>query len=156
MLRGWLSLSRNDPSLDYNGFLAEPVRITSKNPIPVAQLVQSHLSFCSQASLHVANTQFPPIPTEIPQGTSKSPLFKAIISYEDGYHIPDEIYEDQDLDKYSQTATVLVVRTREESELSAPINFDQIKGYFLPLKRDDPISEGISSDDNSFPYAAGR
>ncbi len=48
-------------------------------------------------------------------------------------------------DEYSQKQSVLVVRTNEESTLSAPIDFAQIKSLSLPLARDDILACGVEA-----------
>jgi hypothetical protein len=73
------------------------------------------------------------------------PLCRAIILILD--ELDQDVEEDEDrrvsLDEYSQAQSVLMVRTGDESHLSATISFEQIKAQTLPLRRDDWILEGI-------------
>lgn len=47
------------------------------------------------------------------------------------------------LDEYSQAQSVLMIRTGDESHLSALITLEKIKAQTLPLRRDDCALEGI-------------
>lgn len=139
----------NEPNIEFGHFFADPVRITSNGPNTVVEIVRSHKLLCNQAS-HLLNRlrrgeDIYPYCTPSAKSHKLLPLCRAIILVLD--ELDQDVEGDEDgcvsLDKYSQAQSVFMVQTGNESHLSPPMTFEQIKVKTPPLRRDDWILEDI-------------
>jgi hypothetical protein len=136
----WFLHYNNEPTIEFGHFFADPVLITSNGPKTVVEIVRSHKLLCDQACQLLDQLGRGDILSD--KNYKLLPLCRAILD-----ELDQDVEEDEDgrvsLDEYSQAQSVLMVRTGDESHLSAPITFEQIKAQTLPLRRDDCILEGI-------------
>jgi hypothetical protein len=115
----------------------------------MADIVRSHKSLCDQASRLLTSLERGEKPSPYCKLTTQThkllPLCRATILVLD--ELDEDVEEDEDgrisLDEYSQAQSVLMVRTGDESHLSAPITFEHIRKQAFRLKRDDCDLEGI-------------
>ena len=134
------------PDIKFGHFFASPVRIADDGPKTIPEMLEAHKAFCLRASslLHqiyigeASESWMGPWPS--PQHYSVLPLCQVIIVVLDsGAELA--LARDSDgsisLDKVSQRETMLMIRTGDESRLSAPISFESISAQTVPLARSD-------------------
>ncbi|KAL9016108.1 MAG: hypothetical protein Q9185_006519 [Variospora sp. 1 TL-2023] len=147
------SYPENRPDMEYGHFLANPVRITASGPTTVSGILEAHRSLYSQASALLAKFQadaglYPYGASafhDIFKHCSVTPLYPAIVLVVDRMvSKPDQASNTSSdgyirLGKIAQLQSVLMVRTGQEEQLSAPISFASIRDRSLPLDRADTI-----------------
>jgi hypothetical protein len=123
----WFLHYNSEPNIEFGHFFADPVLITSNGPKTVVEIVRSHKLLCDQACQLLDQLGRGDILSD--KNYKLLPLCRAIILILD--ELDQDVEEDEDgrvsLDEYSQAQSVLMVRTGDESHLSAPITFEQIK-----------------------------
>lgn len=147
----WFLHYDNDPNFEFGRFFADPVRITFTNPQGLGNIVRSHKALCQQASQLLAINDRDEDPKADRYCTTKThkllSLWTATVLILDELADYDDIEEDEDgrisLDQYSQVQSVLMVRAGDESHLSAPITFENIKKQEFQLKRDNCDLESV-------------
>jgi hypothetical protein len=133
----WFHLHDDKPDLDYGRFFANPVKITPGGPTTVAGILEAHRSLCELSTFilsrvksenlrhHIFHSLMYTYKYNIPD------LFRAVIIVHDEHISYDkcEVTESGKLlvDDFLEKQSVLLVRTGDESGLSAPISFDGLK-----------------------------
>jgi hypothetical protein len=124
-------------------FFGKAIRITSDGPATIPDIIQAHLSLCEQNSWcssicgHEGQSSF-----RVP------PLFRAIIvilEHRDQSLCPGLTRKSTTLDYLLLNRSILLVRTGEESELSAPISFESLEPITATTTRPCPISSKASN-----------
>ncbi len=139
----WFRYYNNDPDFNFKHFFANPVQITSTGPTTIADICETHKCLCDQATALLDTVRrgedreghLDDLPSRFPQNHHLLPLCRAILIIFDT--ISPTGSADVLLDKESQRQNVLIVRTKDEDGLSAPINFNAIRSQSLPLARSD-------------------
>lgn len=128
-----------DPDFSFGHFFANPIQITSTGPTKIADVCKPYRSVCDRASSFsdmvrrgedgkARNYRLLPLCRAILKVLVEiSPIFGARIS----------------LGTEVQRQIVLLLRTRDEDGLSAPIKFDATRSQSLPQARSD-INAGHS------------
>ncbi|KAI4287463.1 MAG: hypothetical protein L6R35_003278 [Caloplaca aegaea] len=149
------SYPENRPDMEYGHFLANPVRITATGPTTVSGILEAHRSLYSQASALLAKFQadaglYPYGASafhDIFKHCSVTPLYPAIVLVVDRMVNKSDQASNTSSDGYirlgkiAQLQSVLMVRTGQEEQLSAPISFASIRDRSLPLDRPDTIGQ---------------
>ncbi|MCJ1344703.1 hypothetical protein MMC31_002906 [Peltigera leucophlebia] len=132
----WFRSHDNLPNLDFGHFFAGPVRILSTGPKSIGKIARG------EANL-VAGQPWPD-----PQSYKLLSTCRAIITVLDNFGAD----ANADFDGYvrlgreSHRRSLLLVRTGDESHLSAPLSFEKIRAESLPLDRSEIISnDGIDA-----------
>lgn len=139
------------PNIEFDHFLANPVRITPEGPQTEAEVVEAHRSLCTQASSLAGQVNdrardwaFDIRPTNSPYYTLL-PLYRAVVIIIDRYEA--NIARDPDgllnLRKMASSQTVLVVRTGDEEGLSAPIRLSKLGAEPFRPQRSDVTSQEL-------------
>ena len=141
----WFRYYHGLPNIEQHHFFACPVRISSTGPTTIAGVVQAHESLCGQAiSLleKIALGETRPLwrrPWPDPNHYKFFPLCRALIIILNDYEMSEDDEEPDgiiSLDKLSHRLKVLMVRTGDESGLSAPISFESIRSKGASLHTD--------------------
>ena len=142
--REWSQYYDLQQNIEFEHYIANPVRITSNGPSTIRGVLKAHHSLSTQAcdlmtksrqdNRLVSNR----LTTEL-QRYDIHPLYKAIILLIDRYEIDfqSDLVELFRLEDEAQQQTVLIVRSGSEAGLSAPISFDSLRAKSLPLDRSD-------------------
>lgn len=140
----------NRPNFDHGHFLANPIRITSAGPTTVSEVLEAHWFLCAQTStlLTQAHAKANELTALYAQyiDYSLNPLYPAIILIMDWVHnSAKSISTPADgflrLRQFAQLQTILLVRTGDDEQLSAPISFESLKDQSLPLDRSDATGQ---------------
>ena len=143
--KSWLRYYNDELNIEFGHFFASPVRITSTGPTSVLGVLKAHKSLCEQVSSTLRKVgqsepgyTYPP-PWPKPQYYKLLPLCRAVIVLLDKLGPEPDLDSDGfiNLDVCLQQQTVLLIRTGDESGLSAPITFESIIAQSLPLARCD-------------------
>jgi hypothetical protein len=152
IFKEWFNYNNNEPNIEFGNFFAHLVRVYPTGPTTVQGIVKVHKTLCNGAALLFeridrgeANEIFPNggYRWRQPQNYNLKPTYRAIITIMDRYV---DHGQERDLDlmpinleEHSKKQTVWLVRTGDESHLSAPINFEALRanGLCLPLARTD-------------------
>ncbi len=140
----WFRCHDGDPNIEFGHFFANPVQILSAGPKTVVSILEAHKSLCNQAASLLIK-----IDCDKPEGM---PIDSGLLHWPNSQHykllprcraiiiIIDQLNLDTGSDsnsvilhEQSQRQSVLMVRTGDESHLSAPISFESIKADCLPL-----------------------
>ncbi|KAK0103742.1 hypothetical protein ONS95_005748 [Cadophora gregata] len=141
----WFAATGQEPDFLLDPFFATPIFIDPKTAETVPEIVQAHQNI--YAGLHGMQER---LRTGHPGHRFKSdprhfrvlPLCGALIAVfdeykwvvvekrDDGFRHCEELVEKQ---------SILLVRTGREEELSAPISFESLKPYVLPLSRNEDM-----------------
>lgn len=125
--------------------------MTSQGPKTIAGICETHKCLCDRATALLDTVRrgedreghLDDLLSRYPRNHNLLPLCRAILI------VFDEISPigsaDILLDKESQRQNVLIIRTKDEDGLSAPIHFDAIRSQSLPLARS-AISTDHSAD----------
>ena len=143
--REWFRCHDNQPRMDFELFFANPVRITSTGPTTISDILEAHKYFYNQTSSLLEKTRRDEIDEPHssfwpdPRNFKLLPVCRALIMILD--ELSPSTGPDPDgfisLDNELQRQSVLMVRTGEESHLSEPISFENVKEEALPLARPD-------------------
>ena len=147
----WSRYHDDDPNIEFGHFFANLVRVTSTGPTTTTGILEAHKYFCDQASSLLSEISrgeacdVYPYRWPNPQHYRLLPLCRAIIVILDELFNLDNLVPDIDkdvdgfalYDKVSHKQNVIMVRTGDESCLSAPISFESISAQCLPLDRSD-------------------
>lgn len=136
--KDWFRYHADNPDFGYRRFFACPIQIFSTGPKTIADICEAHKSSCNrvaslsdnggQGKAHLHDMQSP-------QDHKLLPLCQAVLIVLDK-RCPNPS-GCVSLETQVQKQNVLIVRTREEDGLSAPVSFDTIKSQSLPLARSD-------------------
>ena len=143
--KAWFRAHDNRPNIEFGRFFASPIRITSSGPATAAGILEAHRSLCNQAvylldMIRQGKAEQVHLWTwPDPRNYKLLPLYRAIIV------VLDELMPYRDtkphqpilLDEEVQRQNVLMIRTGDETGLSAPISFESIRSQSLPLSRAD-------------------
>jgi hypothetical protein len=161
IFKEWFRYHNEMPNIEFRHFFANLIRVLSIGPNTIPGIVEAHKSLCDQALSFLDRIRrgegeqlYPSSggPWGKPQHYKVIPLYCAIIIVMDRYVDPDVIEENGrwfiELDKHSRRQTVIMVRTGDESNLSGPISFDDLRanGTCLPLARTDIPEPDIDVD----------
>lgn len=141
----WFHAHEIDPNIEFGSFFANPMRITSSGPGTIADILEAHRSLCNQAIYFLdiirrgKADKVHPLTWPDPRNYKLLPLYRAIIVILDEFTPPTIIEPHQPilLDEQVQRQTVLMILTGDETGLSAPINFENVRSQSLPLPRTD-------------------
>lgn len=140
----WFRYHGDEPNIEFGHFFTSPIRITSTGPETIAGILKAHKSRYEQgcsllSGMDGAYSKIHLSPWPKPQQHKLLPLCRAIVVLIDQL-APSESPEPDGfvyVDKYAQRQSVVMIRTGDESCLSAPISFESIRGQSLPLDRSD-------------------
>ena len=150
----WFRCHHGDPNIEFGHFFASPVQITSAGASTVAGVVEAHKSICDQVASLLARSACDKPESDSTDGSKarwpnpnhyKLPsLCRTIIVIIDQLNLdtgpnPGQVV----LQEQSRRKSVLMVRTGDESHLSAPIDFQSIKAECLPLNKADVTDENL-------------
>lgn len=137
----WFEYHNSKPDIRYDEFVANLIYVISISPPALQEMLDMHKNLCSQAEHAYDENKLMKKPTL----DRIKPTYRALMvvmdknmfyepEYEDSYG--DTINTSEDI---SNTQTVLLIRTRDDSHLTAPIDFDSLRteGKCLPLNRND-------------------
>lgn len=150
----WFRIHNNLPNLDFGHFFAGPVRILSTGPKSIAGILTAHKSLCDRTTSILGNIACGKVdlvagePWPDPQSYKLLSTCRAIITVLDNFGADAK----PDFDGYirlgreSHRRSLRLVRTGDESHLSAPISFEKIRAEPLPLDRSDiTANDGIDA-----------
>lgn len=150
----WFRSHDNLPNLDFGHFFAGPVRILSTGPKSIGEILTAHKSLCDRTTLilgKIARGEANLVagkPWPDPQSYKLLSTCRAIITVLDNFGAD----ANTDFDGYirlgreSHRRSLLLVRTGDESHLSAPLSFEKIRAESLPLDRSEITSnDGIDA-----------
>lgn len=144
----WLRYHKGDPpNIEYRRFFANLVPVHATGPKSIPKIIEAHTRRYHQA-LAIHERVIPEEMTSYNRGPesdtknyTNKPLYDAIVIVLDDW-LGDVFERDEEgrfvnLSKLSGRVNVLLVRTGEESDLSAPIDFGELRcnGHRLPLSR---------------------
>jgi hypothetical protein len=140
----WFRYHGDEPNIEFGHFFTSPIRITSTGPETIAGILKAHKSLCEQgysllSEMDGAYSKIHLSSWPKPQQHKLLPLCRAIVVLIDQL-APSESPEPDGfvyVDKYAQRQSVVMIRTGDESCLSAPVSFESIRGHSLPLDRSD-------------------
>lgn len=131
----WFKYHDNMPDMEFHNFFAHLIRVLPSGPTTVQGIIEAHKRLYIEATSrleHVESSNY----------TLKA-TYRAIIIMMDQYvdpypsdqYFPTIIY----LEEHSKKQTVLLVRTGDDSHLTARVNFKALRegGLCLPLERTD-------------------
>lgn len=150
LFKHWLQCYNNIPDADFQSFIANPVRITPDGLSSPRKILQYHQLACNWISealdlVAQGKTVFPGYEVR-PERRKALPLQRAIIMLIDELDEVTEEYEDGiSLEEYSRNQNVLLLRTGDESRLSAPISFEELRPLPIPVGRDDITRDEIDA-----------
>lgn len=144
----WHRQYDNQPNIEFDHFVANPVRITERGPDTIRGIVRAHVSLHEKAKKMLHNTN---------QGETTSahckqervedyrihPLYQALILIVDRYELRHRLDEFRRPDGYirlqdiAHFQSVIIARTGAEEQLSAPVSFESLHSKALPLERID-------------------
>lgn len=150
----WFRSHKNLPNLDFGHFFAGPVRILSTGPNTIGGILTAHKSLCDRTTLtlsKIARGEADLVAGESwpnPQSYKLLSTCRAIITILDNFGAD----ANPDFDGYirlgreSHRRSLVLVRTGDESHLSAPISFEKIRAESLPLERSEiTLNDGIDA-----------
>ena len=153
----WFRYHDNEPNIEFENFFANLVRVYPTGPTTVQGIVKTHKTLCDESALLLERIDRGESKEFLPNGGSPwrqcqsynlKPTYRATIIIMDRYVNPGQERDFTmflNLEEPSKNQTVLLVRTGDESHLSAPINFEALRanGLCLPLARTDvPAASG--------------
>jgi hypothetical protein len=133
----WFRCYNEELNIEDGHFFANLIRITSNGPTTISRILQAHREICEQAeslldkigSGEVVENRGYPWPD--PKRYNLLPLSRSIIVIIEEIAPINGITQDDDrlylLDELAQIQSVLLVRTGDESDLSAPITFEGLQ-----------------------------
>jgi hypothetical protein len=140
----WFRYHGDEPNIEFGHFFTSPIRITSTGPETIAAILKVHKSLyergCSLLSeMNGTYSKIHLSPWPNPQQYKLLPLCRAIVVLIDRLDPGDSLQPGDFVyvDKYAQEQSVVMIRTGDESCLSAPISFESIREHSLPLDRSD-------------------
>jgi hypothetical protein len=146
----WMRYYSNFPNIDFGHFFSSCCAITETGPTRIAGITQAHKSMCDQVALLLSKLDRPH------ESCSRRncrfycnykliPLCRAIIAIPDEKASWDGRQSIEEIDLWSPTQSLLLVRTSDESNLSTPISFSDVEKHSLPLSQNDleAKAEGI-------------
>jgi len=129
----WFRVHTKEPSLKCDQFFATPVRVLEDRPTSIAGIVQVHRNLCEKSTpvdWHVERRRVV-WPNE--HEWTIDPLFRAVIVVLDELYDCKDIARDSEgmpsLDDLLEKQSVVLVRTGNESELSAPTPFEGLRSF---------------------------
>ncbi len=146
----WFRYHDCSPNIEFGHFFANPIRIVSTGPRTAAAIVQAHRSLCDrvQSLLDIVRrgdarkARLYCWPN--PRNYNLLPLYRAIVIILDEFGPEPE--EDHNgnifFDKEIRQQNVLMVLTRDDNGLTAPINFDTIRSQSILRGGDVDSSNG--------------
>lgn len=151
IFKEWFRYHNDEPNIEFGNFFTHLVRVYPTGPTTVQGTVEAHKALCNEAASLLERIgrgeakEFLPNgggPWRQPQNYNLKPTYRAIIIMMDQYVDPGperDFTTLVNLDEHSKKQTVLLVRTGDDSHLSAPINFEALRanGLCLPLARTD-------------------
>lgn len=146
----------DEPDLDYGRFFAHPVKIEPGGPTTVTEILEAHRSLCELSSSVLRGVKSGNLghllyhPLWYAHKHNIPGIFRALIIVHDEY-IGNDNFERNEfrkllVDDFLEKQTVLLVRTGGESELSAPISFDDLVSV-SPFNTANSPSEDLSNFD---------
>lgn len=144
----WCNALKGEPRMELDEFFATPVGLRDDQPATILDILEAHESLCSEVrkAMEARNVKAFDSKTPIladPKYFKLYPICEALITVFDQYTPVvepktdgkgDRLYED-----VANKQNILLVRTGNEDKLSAPINFDKLKDFSLPLGRDEDM-----------------
>jgi hypothetical protein len=178
----WFRYHGDEPNIEFGHFFTCPIRITSTGPETIAGILKVHKSICEQgcsllSEMNGAYSKIHLSPWPKPQQYKLLPLCRAIVVLIDQLSPAKSLQPGEFVyvDEYAQEQSVLMIRTGDESYLSAPISFESIREHSLPLDRSDItardeidavrvslttairfITDLERREDDAYPYARDR
>jgi hypothetical protein len=143
-----VSISQWPSTIEFGDFFAHLVRVYRTGPTTIPDVITAHKSLCQQAvslleRIERGEEKRPGgRPWPDPRAYNLNATYQGIIIMMDQYLEPDfepDLGELIDIHEEAQKLTVLLVRTGDDSNLCAPINFEELRtdGFCLPLGRSD-------------------
>jgi hypothetical protein len=133
----WLRAHANEPPLEYDKFFATPIQLLEDGPTTIAEILEAHHALCAQMARRCERCKGEEgrrrqciWPNEQPWKIN--PIFKAVIIVVDictSKEIDRTAAGKLSLDDLLINQSVLLVRSRDESELSAPISFEGLQPF---------------------------
>jgi hypothetical protein len=144
----WFRYHKGRPPIEFGDFFAHLVRVYPTGPTKIQEVITAQKSLCQQAvslleRIERGEEKRPGSrPWPDPRAYNLNATYQGIIMMMDQYLEPDfepDLGELIDLHEEAQKLTVLLVRTGDDSNLYAPINFEKLRidGFCLPLARSD-------------------
>jgi hypothetical protein len=144
----WIRYHNGRPPIEFQDFFAHLVRVYPTGPTTIQEVIAAHKSLCQEAvsllgRIERGEAKRPNgLAWRDPRAYNLNPTYHGIIIVMDQYLEPDfepDLGELIDLHEQAQKLTVLLVRTGDDSNLCAPINFEELRtnGFCLPLARSD-------------------
>jgi hypothetical protein len=150
VFKEWLEYHDNRPNFEFGNFFAHLIRVYSSGPTTVQGIVEAHKRlYVEAASLldHIKSSEestgHSGAPWCDPRNYTLKATYRAVIIMMDQYVDPYSPGEDFRkiiyLKEHSEKQTVLLVKTGDDSHLTAPINFEALKegSLCLPIERTD-------------------
>ena len=144
----WYRQYDNQPNIEFDHFVASPVRITERGPDTIHGIIRAHLSLHEKAKKILHNTDqgentSAPCKQERVEDYRIHPLYQALILIVDRYELLHRLHEFKRPDGYirlqdiAYLQSVIIARTGVEEQLSAPVSFESLYSKALPLERVD-------------------
>ena len=141
----WHRLYDNQPNLDFDHFVANPIRITERGPDTIRGIIKAHISLCTKAEGIICGKIHRPgsdVNSTPPAGDfSIHPLYPALVLICDRDEL-SEVYSDYKrpdgyvrLRDFMHLQSLIIARTGWEHMLSQPISFESLQSKALPLDR---------------------
>jgi len=149
----WFEYHDGSPDIEFQTFLAKPIRITLNGPRTITEIIQAHRSFCDRLLCFLMeHVHSGGAGEERPASLANYNLllsFRAVVVILD--EIAPHLKEDYNytkssvfIDREARRQNVLLVLTGDDQGLSAPVDFDSLRSQTLSLGRADV------NDDQSF------
>jgi len=147
----WFECHNDEPDIEYDRFFANPVRITPGGPTTVAQILEAHRSLCELSTSLLRDVKSEGF--RIPFGTVWMypekyyipDLFRAIIVVHDEHITYDKFKYNESgkllVDDFLEKQSVLLIRTGDQSGLSAPISFDGLEAISPFCLENSPVED---------------
>ena len=144
----WYRQYDNQPNIEFDHFVANPIQITERGPDTIRGIIRAHVSLHEKAKKMLHNIN----PGETTSGHCKQPrvedyrihpLYQALILIVDRHELRDRLDEFRRPDGYirlqdiAHFQSVIIARTGVEEQLSAPVSFESLHDKALPLERVD-------------------
>jgi hypothetical protein len=146
----WMRYHSNFPNIDFGHFFSSCCAIIETGPTRIADIIQAHKSMCDQVALLLSKLDWPHESCSWRNchfycNYKLIPLCRAIIAILDEKDSWNHRQDLEEIDLWSPTQSLLLVQTRDESNLSTPISFSDIEKHSLPLSQNDleAKAEGI-------------
>ena len=148
----WHRLYDNQPNLDFEHFVADPIEVTEEGPDAIRGIIKAHISLSAKAQgILCGEIQRPYYRTSdrdkglsIPaEDFSIHPLYPALVLICDRDELSHRCSDYQRPDGYVRLRdfmhfqSVIIARTELDQKLSQPISFERLQGKALPLGRAD-------------------